>query len=77
MVTKRVFQLSMRCFEGRNFGLDALANRIIGTRFSAIAAEDALVAAETATLRAAGAGAAVRGRAPDLARDLFTTVKLF
>jgi radical SAM superfamily enzyme YgiQ (UPF0313 family) len=30
---ERVFQLSMRCFETRNFGLDALANRIMGTRF--------------------------------------------
>ncbi len=39
----------------------------------AIAAEDALLAAETATLRAAGA--AVRGCARGLARDLVTTVK--
>jgi len=39
----------------------------------AIAAEDALLAAEAATLRAAGA--AVRGRAQDLARDLVATVK--
>jgi hypothetical protein len=30
---ERVFQLSMRCFETRNFGIDALANRIMGTRF--------------------------------------------
>lgn len=116
---ERVFQLSMRCFEERNFGIDALANRIMGTRFDvevfrhfhpemfraewdvegkelsrtmslssadslerivkfvaaggSFAAEDALVAAETATLRAAEA--AVRGRAQELARDLFTTVK--
>ena len=46
-----------------------------GAASGAIAAEDALLAAETATLRAAGAGAAVRGRARDLARDLVTTVK--
>lgn len=30
---ERVFQLSMRCFEVRNFGIEALANRIMGTRF--------------------------------------------
>lgn len=30
---ERVFQLSMRCFEERNFGVDAIANRIMGTRF--------------------------------------------
>ncbi|AKV00371.1 Radical SAM domain protein [Labilithrix luteola] len=30
---ERVFQLSMRCFDERNFGVDALANRIMGTRF--------------------------------------------
>lgn len=30
---ERVFQLSMRCFQERNFGFDALANRIMGTRF--------------------------------------------
>jgi hypothetical protein len=28
-----VFQLSMRCFDERNFGEGALANRIMGTRF--------------------------------------------
>ncbi|MBX3231522.1 MAG: cobalamin-dependent protein [Labilithrix sp.] len=32
-LAERVFQLSMRCFETRNFGADALANRIMGTRF--------------------------------------------
>jgi radical SAM superfamily enzyme YgiQ (UPF0313 family) len=31
--TERLFQLSMRCFDERNFGADALANRIMGTRF--------------------------------------------
>jgi hypothetical protein len=30
---ERVFDLSMRCFGSRNFGNDALANRIMGTRF--------------------------------------------
>jgi len=30
---ERVFELSMRCFATRNFGPDALANRIMGTRF--------------------------------------------
>ena len=30
---ERTFHLSMRCFETRNFGVDALANRIMGTRF--------------------------------------------
>lgn len=30
---ERVFDLSMRCFGPRNFGGDALANRIMGTRF--------------------------------------------
>jgi len=32
-LAERVFSLSMRCFEERNFGADALANRIMGTRF--------------------------------------------
>lgn len=30
---ERVFSLSMECFHARNFGHDALANRIMGTRF--------------------------------------------
>ncbi|MEO7327275.1 MAG: cobalamin-dependent protein [Minicystis sp.] len=30
---ERVFALSMECFHARNFGHDALANRIMGTRF--------------------------------------------
>ena len=30
---ERVFELSMACFHARNFGPDALANRIMGTRF--------------------------------------------
>ncbi|MEO7096743.1 MAG: radical SAM protein, partial [Polyangiales bacterium] len=30
---ERVFALSMRCFHTRNFGEDALANRLMGTRF--------------------------------------------
>lgn len=30
---ERVFRLAMRCFEERNFGVDAIANRIMGTRF--------------------------------------------
>jgi radical SAM superfamily enzyme YgiQ (UPF0313 family) len=30
---ERVFQIAMRCFDERNFGIDALANRIMGTRF--------------------------------------------
>jgi radical SAM superfamily enzyme YgiQ (UPF0313 family) len=30
---ERVFQLAMQCFDERNFGSDALANRIMGTRF--------------------------------------------
>jgi hypothetical protein len=30
---ERVFQLSMQCFHERNFGENALANRIMGTRF--------------------------------------------
>jgi radical SAM superfamily enzyme YgiQ (UPF0313 family) len=30
---ERVFQLAMRCFDERNFGAEALANRIMGTRF--------------------------------------------
>ncbi len=30
---ERVFQLAMQCFDERNFGADALANRIMGTRF--------------------------------------------
>ncbi|HEY3254507.1 MAG TPA: cobalamin-dependent protein [Polyangiaceae bacterium] len=30
---ERVFELSMRCFATRNFGPEALANRIMGTRF--------------------------------------------
>lgn len=32
-LAERVFHLSMRCFDERNFGIDALANRIMGTRF--------------------------------------------
>lgn len=30
---ERIFKLAMQCFEERNFGVDALANRIMGTRF--------------------------------------------
>ena len=30
---ERVFELSMECFHSRNFGEDALNNRIMGTRF--------------------------------------------
>jgi len=116
---ERVFQLSMRCFDERNFGVDALANRIMGTRFDievvrhfhpelfreewlvegkelsramtlsgaeslerivrfasadgAAVDEEALVAEETAKLRAAEDG--VRAGARDLARALLATVK--